>query len=167
MRQAALANAGSSEPETGRPHGGHRFQNLHPQHAPCGCRKLCRGWSDGISVLVDESVTAGRFDDVEVPIWLVCSVGASKLRSGVGELGADDLAAQHIDWWRNTMISRSFERPDRTVSRASDARNRYKIRYTRTQHRPASRQVNDHGRVSGTHTVEHRAAEYDLGAGRL
>ena len=31
-------------------------------------------------------------------------------------------------------------------------RNRYEIRYTRTQHRPASRQVNDHGRVSGTHT---------------
>ena len=28
--------------------------------------------------------------------------------------------------------------------------NRYEIRYTRTQHRPASRQVNDHGRVSGT-----------------
>ena len=27
---------------------------------------------------------------------------------------------------------------------------RYEIRYTRTQHRPASRQVNDHGRVSGT-----------------
>ena len=53
------------------------------------------------------------------------------------------------------MISRSFERPDRTVSRASDARNRYKIRYTRTQHRPASRHVNDHGRVSGTHKVPH------------
>ena len=31
-------------------------------------------------------------------------------------------------------------------------RNRYEIGYTRTQHRPASRQVNDHGRVSGTHT---------------
>ena len=30
-------------------------------------------------------------------------------------------------------------------------RNRYEIRYTRTQHRPPSRQVNDHGRVSGTH----------------
>ena len=29
-------------------------------------------------------------------------------------------------------------------------RNRYEIRYTRTQHRPPSRQVNDHGRVSGT-----------------
>ena len=30
-------------------------------------------------------------------------------------------------------------------------KNRYEIRYTRTQHRPPSRQVNDHGRVSGTH----------------
>ena len=30
-------------------------------------------------------------------------------------------------------------------------RNRYEIRDTRTQHRPASRPVNDHGRVSGTH----------------
>ena len=30
-------------------------------------------------------------------------------------------------------------------------RNRYEIRCTRTQHRPPSRQVNDHGRVSGTH----------------
>ena len=27
------------------------------------------------------------------------------------------------------------------------------MRYTRTQHQPASRQVNDHGRVSGTHKV--------------
>ena len=27
------------------------------------------------------------------------------------------------------------------------------MRYTRTQYRPASRQVNDHGRVSGTHTL--------------
>ena len=42
-----------------------------------GCRKLCGGWSGGISVLVDESATAGRSNDLEVPIWLwlVCSVG--------------------------------------------------------------------------------------------
>ena len=33
----------------------------------------------------------------------------------------------------------------------SGTRNRYENRYTRTQHRPPSRQVNDHGRVSGTH----------------
>ena len=43
--------------------------------ACCGCRKLCRGWSGGISVLVDESVTAGRSNDLEVPIWLVWWVG--------------------------------------------------------------------------------------------
>ena len=58
------------------------------------------------------------------------------------------------------MISRSFERPERTASRTSDARNRYKIQYTRTQHRPASRQVNDHGRVSGTHTVPGRLVNH-------
>ena len=34
-----------------------------------------------------------------------------------------------------------------------ETRKRYEIRYTRTQHRPPSRQVNDHGRVSGTHTT--------------
>ena len=32
-------------------------------------------------------------------------------------------------------------------------RNRYEIRDTRTQHRPPSWQVNDHGRVFGTHTT--------------
>ena len=32
-------------------------------------------------------------------------------------------------------------------------RNRYEIRNTRTQHRPPSRPVNDHGRVSGTHRL--------------
>ena len=63
------------------------------------------------------------------------------------------------------MISRSFQRPDRTVSRASDARNRYKIRYTRTQHRPASRQVNYHGRVSGTHRLAGETVEVAVDAG--
>ena len=41
----------------------------------CGCRELCRGWSGGISVLVDESTTAGRSNDLEVSIWLVWWVG--------------------------------------------------------------------------------------------
>ena len=36
--------------------------------------------------------------------------------------------------------------------------NRYEIRYTRTQHRPTSGQVNDHGRVSGTHRVVRASA---------
>ena len=50
------------------------------------------------------------------------------------------------------MISRSFEQPDRTVSPASDTRNRYKIRYTRNQDWLTSLQVNAHDRVFGTHT---------------
>ena len=37
-------------------------------------------------------------------------------------------------------------------------RNRYEIRCTKTQHRPASRQVNHHGRVSGTHSLLARTA---------
>ena len=41
----------------------------------CACRKLRRGWSGGISVLVDESATAGRSQDLEVSIWLVWWVG--------------------------------------------------------------------------------------------
>ena len=53
------------------------LQQLVPEAVdlPCGCRKLRRGWSGGISVLVDESATAGRFHDLEVSIWLVCGVG--------------------------------------------------------------------------------------------
>ena len=47
-------------------------------------------------------------------------------------------------------------------------RNRYEIRDTRTQHRPASRQVNDHGRVSGTHRLppHHRRARRSRPADR-
>ena len=43
--------------------------------AACGCRKLCRIWSGGISVLVDESATTGRSNDLEVTVWLVWWVG--------------------------------------------------------------------------------------------
>ena len=81
------------------------------------------------------------------------AIAPSKLRSASVISGRSTCRRSTPSWWRNTMISRSFERPDRTVSRASDARNRYKIRYTTNQHRPTSRQVNDHGRVSGTHTL--------------
>ena len=86
------------------------------------------------------------------------AIAPSKLRSASVSSGRSICRRSTASWWRNTMISRSFQRPDRTVSRASDANNRYKIRYTRTQHRPASRQVNDHGRVSGTHRVRAPAA---------
>ena len=52
------------------------------------------------------------------------------------------------------MISRSLERPDRTVSQASDARNRYKIPCTSIQDWLASLQINAHDRVLGTHRVQ-------------
>ena len=39
----------------------------------------------------------------------------------------------HVSWWRNTMISRSFECPLRTASRASNARNRYRTRHMGSQ----------------------------------
>ena len=60
------------------------------------------------------------------------AIAPSKLRSASVSSGRSTWRGSTASWWRNTMISRSFERPDRTVSRASDARNRYKIRYTRT-----------------------------------
>ncbi len=33
--------------------------SVRPSDPPCGCPILCRGWSGGISVLVDEAVAAG------------------------------------------------------------------------------------------------------------
>ena len=48
---------------------------LSRRQRACGCRKLCRGWSGGISVLVDESAAAGRSNDLEVSVWLVWWVG--------------------------------------------------------------------------------------------
>jgi hypothetical protein len=39
----------------------------------CGCPKLCRGWSGCVSVLVDEAVASGRFDDT----WRHLSNGLS------------------------------------------------------------------------------------------
>ena len=46
-------------------------------------------------------------------------------------------------------------------------RNRYEIRYTRTQHRPASRQVNDRGRVSGTHRARGMLGQIDAKLARI
>jgi hypothetical protein len=39
----------------------------------CGGRILCRGWSGGMLVLVDESVTSGRFHDLE--LGRICAGG--------------------------------------------------------------------------------------------
>ena len=65
---------------------------------------------------------------------------------------ADDLLHHHhfpsghtwVPTIRSWVLTRGFALHPGT-------RNRYMMRCTRTQHRSASRQVNDHGRVSGTH----------------
>ena len=118
---------------------------------PCGrcgwvqCRALRRRCQrNSVSGVTSHPVRLGRAS--------AAATAPSKLRSASVSSGRSTCRRSTASWWRNTMISRSFERPERTASRASDANNRYKIRYTRTQHWPAWRQVNDHGRVSGTHT---------------
>ena len=114
----------------------------------CGCvqcpamRRRCQ--RNSVSAVTSHPARLGRGS--------AAAIAPSELRSASVMSGRSTCRRSTPSWWRKTMISRSFERPDRTVSRASDARNRYKIRYTTNQHRPASRQVNDHGRVSGTHT---------------
>ena len=62
------------------------------------------------------------------------------------------------------LLSRAFDRVgarkcDRVRCRTSDARNRYKIRYTRNQDRLAPLRVNAHDRVSGTHRVDSGVVE--------
>ena len=42
------------------------FSNDFGPLGACGGRKLCRGWSCGVSVLVNESVAAGRLGHLEV-----------------------------------------------------------------------------------------------------
>jgi hypothetical protein len=54
---------------------------------------------------------------------------------------------------RSTMISRSFERPERTARRANAATSRYRMRYMRLHDRPASPQVSAHDPIYGTQKV--------------
>ena len=127
-----------------------RVSGTHRPGGRCGwvqCRAMRRRRQrNSVSGVTSHPARVGRGS--------AAAIAASRLRSVSVSSGRSTCRRSTVSWWRNTMISRSLERPERTVSRASDARNRYKIRYTRTQHRPASRQVNDHGRVSGTHRVK-------------
>ena len=53
------------------------------------------------------------------------------------------------------MISRSFERPERTAKRANDTSNRYRMRHIGPQDVGASCLVNAHDHILGTHTIRH------------
>ena len=115
-------------------------QNAHTASA--------RGWLDGL-----------RQDDLTNCSYAILAIAAilfDCLRT-IGMLGVPGAGLALRRPARGGAVGGRFgstgsARPDRTASRASDARNRYIMRSTRTQHRPASRHVNDHGRVFGTHT---------------
>ena len=69
---------------------------------------------------------------------------------GVGTIIDNDPPEVYLNVWvpivRSWALTRGFALHPGT-------KNRYEIRYTSTQHRPPSRHVNDHGRVSGTHRL--------------
>ena len=103
-----------------------------------------------MSVLADESVAWYRFCVFEARVLLVRRVGRAR-----GPLGI--MPGQRTrSYFRapTPCMSGSGSAAPAGTARNSvvppAGRNRYMIRYTRTQHRPPSRQVNDHGRVSGT-----------------
>ena len=67
---------------------------------------------------------------------------------------ADDLLHRHHFPSGHTWVPKIWSCAlTRGLALHPGTRNRYEIRYTRTQHRPPSRQANDHGRVSCTNTV--------------
>ena len=83
-------------------------------------------------------------DDDDLLPRMLLSVDGGPYESTYGTLIHSELLHLWVPIIRSWALTRGF-------SLHPGTRNRYEIRYTRTQHRPASRQVNDHGRVSGTH----------------
>ena len=59
-------------------------------------------------------------------------IAASRLRSFSVSVGRLCWRLSTWSWWRRTMISMSFERPDRTARRANVVRKRYRMRFTRS-----------------------------------
>ena len=59
--------------------------------------------------------------------------------------------ASRPSWWCKTMISRTFERPERTAKRANDTSNRYRTRHIGPQDASASCLVSAHDRILDTH----------------
>ena len=64
------------------------------------------------------------------------------------------------------MISRSFERPERTAKRGNDASNRYRMRHIGSQDASASCLVNAHDHILGTHSASSVTTIAAMGAVR-
>ena len=107
-------------------------------------------------MLVDESVASCRLHG------LGCSlagsegrpgpgVAASRVRYSLARAGRLFCRCRILSWWRSTMISRSFECPERTAKRANDTRNRYRTRHRGPQDRECRTRSAWYDRVSTTH----------------
>ena len=110
--------------------------------------------SDAVNASIGTGSAAGTIDGGTVPVGPVGPVGPG---------GVDPEPDEPTVWVpiiRSWALTRGF-------ALLSGTRNRYEIWYTRTQHRPPSRQVNDHGRVSGTHTVSGRVVHGSASTARV
>ena len=81
------------------------------------------------------------------------AIAPSRTRSSSARAGRSVCRRRTVSWWRRTMISRSFECPERTAKRANEASNRYRMRDTGSQDASASCLVSAHDHISGTHTL--------------
>jgi hypothetical protein len=88
----------------------------------------CRCQRNNVSGVTSQPVRVGRGS--------ASATAASNDRSSSVTCGRSTLRLSTASWWRNTMISRSLARPDRTASRARPAIRRYRTRHTRRQARP-------------------------------
>ena len=57
------------------------------------------------------------------------AIAPSRARSSLARAARLFCRCRTVSWWRSTMISRSFECPERTAKRANDTRNRYRTRH--------------------------------------
>ena len=81
------------------------------------------------------------------------AMAPSRARSSSASAGRLFWRCRAVSWWRNTMISRSLERPERTAKRANDTSNRYRMRHIGPQDASASCLVSAPDHILGTHTV--------------
>ena len=81
------------------------------------------------------------------------AIAPSRARSSSARAGWLFSRCRTVSWWRNTMISRSFERPERTAKPANDTRNRYRMRHMGSQDASSSCLVSAYDRILGTYTL--------------
>ena len=100
--------------------------------------------ASGVRVRQDRRLQTGMEVVICAPVQLVVKAIAERASSGeVGSRGTGSPVTLWVPIIRSWALTRGYALHPGT-------RNRYEIRCTRTQDRPPSRQVNDHGRVSGT-----------------